>query len=282
MQLSCALLCVRPGTATTSVEAAALALKNAGAKQVQIFGAAPEDTDFSMRHDLAVVLGGDGSVLALAAKLQHFETPVLPLSAGDLGFLSEIPAPELGRAIARWLGGECNPDPRTMLRVGLVRQGKEIFAGHALNEAVITQNSVARMASIRASINGEFLTEYRADGLIAATPTGSTAYALSAGGPIVYPRFQGMLLLPVAAHSFSHRPLLLPAGKNISLQLGQKNADRLLLTLDGQRTHEVLPTDQVEICVAPETFNFIRLPEEHFFKTLRRVLGWGNAGGQQE
>lgn len=235
--------------------------------------------DFHGRYEFFVVLGGDGSVLSVVKRMKDFSTPLLPLSAGTLGFLAEIPPAELGDALTSIEKGRFTYDRRALLKVRHVRADGSHDDYFALNEAVVSQQAVARMAEVRTLIDGEYLTTHRADGLIVATPTGSTAYSLAAGGPIVYPHFEALILTPISPHSFTHRPLILPGGKTVTVLADEKNRVPLMLTIDGQTAVPLAEGDFVEIGVAVPKLSFLRLPEEHFFKTIKRKLHWGKNAG---
>lgn len=235
--------------------------------------------DFGQRYEFFAVLGGDGSVLSVVKRLQDFATPILPLSAGTLGFLAEIPPAELADALFSIEKGRFTYDRRSLLQVRRVRADGHSDDYFALNEAVISQQAVARMVEINTLVDGEYLTTHRADGLIVATPTGSTAYSMAAGGPIVYPRLDALILTPISPHSFSHRPLILPGGKIVTVLADDKNRVPLMLTIDGQTAVPLAADDRVEVSIAVPKLSFLRLPEEHFFKTIKRKLHWGKNAG---
>lgn len=234
--------------------------------------------DFSETYDFFVVVGGDGSVLHVVHQMQNFETPLLGISAGTLGFMSEVPPGEFEKACRCFQKGQCTIDYRMLLKVKYLPEHGEEQIFHALNEVVVSQNAVAKMVSLKTTINGEFLTTYRSDGLIIATPTGSTAYSLSAGGPILHPRFEAMILTPISPHSLTHRPLIIPADKTVEISEHEDNRFSLMLTIDGQSAVQMEARDKVQIEKHPQRLKFLRLPEEHFFKTIKRKLYWGSAG----
>ena len=231
--------------------------------------------DFEKKYDIFIVFGGDGSVLNVAGRMKNFETPVLGISAGTLGFLAEIAPSDFPEAYQRIMRGERTIDSRCMLDICISRASGKKEYYHALNDAVISQSDVVRLARIETSVNHEYLTTYRADALIVSTPTGSTAYSLSAGGPIMYPHFRALILTPVAPHSLSHRSLVLPKEKRVQVSADTKSRTSLLLTIDGQRALSLHNDDVVDIGVHPHAFSFVRLPEEHFFKTISRKMHWG-------
>jgi len=233
--------------------------------------------DFSEHYDFGITFGGDGTVLGAIRQMQDFSTPILPISAGSLGFLAEIPPEDFEKILDAVLENRCTIDERAMLRVEIPSRNESFLA---LNEVVLGASGEFRMAKIRSFVDGDCLTVYRADGVIAATPTGSTAYALSAGGPLVHPAIEAMLLVPVSPHSFTQKPLILPRGKKISLIADVKNFSPLLLAIDGQKISPVEKTERIDITLAEEKTRFLRLPEEHYFKTIRRKLFWGAGNGE--
>ncbi|QQS58809.1 NAD(+)/NADH kinase [Candidatus Peregrinibacteria bacterium] len=234
--------------------------------------------NFSEGYDLFVVIGGDGSVLSVVGRMEEFSTPILPLCAGTVGFLADTPPHSFSTAITRMESGDYIQDERSLLDVTFQKSNGEETIFHALNDAVVSQSSVARLVSIRTLIDGKYLTTYRADGVIVATPTGSTAYSLSAGGPVVHPEFSALLLTPVCPHTLSHRTLVLPKEKEISLSADTENREGLLVTIDGQRVISMERNDIVHVRISDKKVIFLRLPEEHFFKTLKRKMHWG--GGE--
>lgn len=236
------------------------------------------EVDFSDAYDIFVIIGGDGSVLNIAGRMKNFSTPILGVSAGTLGFLAEISPEEFPTACKRILNKEFTNDHRAMLDICIRRKSGKTETFQSLNDAVISQSDLVRLAAIRTSVNGEHLTTYKADGLIISTPTGSTAYSLSAGGPIVYPRFEALVLTPVAPHSLSHRSLVLPKTKRVQVEADEKSRINLLLTVDGQKAIPLEKGDVVDVGIHEERFTFLRLPEEHFFKTISRKMHWGSEG----
>ncbi len=231
--------------------------------------------DFAKQYDFFVVFGGDGSVLHVVHRLQNSATPLLPISAGTLGFLAEIPPEDFAACCKRLAEHDYTLDERSLFDVVHISKDGDKQHFRALNEAVVSQRAVARMVSLKTLINDEYLTTYRADGVMVATPTGSTAYSLAAGGPIVYPRFDALLLTPVSPHSFSHRSLLLPPEKKVTIMPDDGNREPVMLTIDGQITVPLEQGDRVEITVAKDKITFLRMPDEHFLKTLKRKLHWG-------
>jgi len=232
----------------------------------------PADVEF------IVVMGGDGTMLSVARHYGDQGVPIFGVNMGGLGFLTEISLDELYPAMAgHVLTGKFEVEERLMLTATLFRQGRLACRETVLNDAVINKGALARIAEMTTWIDGEYLTVYRADGLIVATPTGSTAYNLSAGGPIVYPTLNHILLLPICSHTLSNRPLILPDTVTVAVTLDEKVQD-VYLTLDGQVGQAMEPGDRLEICRAPNQLKLVKSPHRSHFEILRTKLGWGELG----
>jgi NAD+ kinase len=229
----------------------------------------PDDVEF------IVVMGGDGTILSVARHYGSTGVPIFGVNMGGLGFLTEISLDELYPCMTEYmLTGKFEVEERLMLTATLFRQGQMIWRENVLNDAVINKGALARIAEMRTWIDGEYLTVYRADGLIVATPTGSTAYNLSAGGPIVYPTLHHLILLPICSHTLSNRPIILPDTVTVAVTLDEKVQD-VYLTLDGQVGQAMEPGDRLEIRRAPYYLKLVRSPYRSHFETLRTKLGWG-------
>ncbi len=222
------------------------------------------------RMQIAVCLGGDGTLLRAAKALAPCRVPVLGINTGHLGFLTEVewahPVPALGD----FLDQECLVEERMMLQVRVVRNGKCVFTGDALNEAVIARGMLARMVHFTAEAAGTPVADYAADGVIISTPTGSTAYALSAGGPILHPQMQALLLTPICPHTFNARSLVLPGDEAITIRLG--NPDEVYLTVDGHLGHRFAVGDELRVERAPAVVRLVRRSPFRFYDVLRRKL----------
>jgi len=238
----------------------------------------PQTPPLPAGTQLIVVMGGDGTLLSVARHYGHLGVPVLGVNVGGLGFLTEVSLEELYPALEQVLAGAFELEERLMLTVTLVRRGVRCWEEWALNDAVINKGALARIVDLTAWIDGEYLTNYRADGLIIATPTGSTAYTMSAGGPIAYPTLQHLILLPICPHTLSNRPLILPAGATICVSLNQRVRDTHL-TVDGQVGQALESGDRVEVKAAPHFLKFIKSPRRSYFEILRTKLGWGEMTG---
>jgi NAD+ kinase len=228
----------------------------------------PPDVEF------IVVMGGDGTLLSVARRYGQQGLPILGVNVGGLGFLTEVSLEELYPALEQVLAGKFDVEKRMMLFATIFRDGKPFWGENVLNDAVINKGALARIVELTTWIDEEFLTTYRADGLIIATPTGSTAYTLSAGGPIVYPTLRHVLLLPICPHTLSMRPIILPETVTVAVTLDPK-AEDVYLTVDGQVGQALQPGDRVEVKCAPRHLRLIRSPRRSHFEILRAKLGWG-------
>lgn len=226
--------------------------------------------------DLVLVLGGDGTILAVLQELRKKSTRLFGINMGTLGFMSEIPPVRITQALSRIFAGDYTLDKRCMLQVEVWRNKRLVKQFHALNEAVVSQGSLARLISLKTQVNQRKLTTYQADGLIVATPTGSTAYSLSAGGPIVYPSLSAFILTPICPHSFTQRPIVIPDNKIVDITVETDHKD-INLTIDGQVSMPLFYRDIIRIR-RNGTVHFVRLPTESFFSTLREKLSWGERG----
>jgi len=233
----------------------------------------PEDVEF------IVVMGGDGTILSVARHYGGKGVPIFGVNMGGLGFLTEISLDELYPSMTEHvLTGKFEVEERLMLTATLFRQGRVAWQENVLNDAVINKGALARIAEMRTWIDGEYLTVYRADGLIVATPTGSTAYNLSAGGPIVYPTLRHLILLPICSHTLSNRPIILPDTVTVAVTLDEKVQQDVYLTLDGQVGQAMEPGDRLEIRRASCYLKIVKSPYRSHFEVLRTKLGWGELG----
>jgi NAD+ kinase len=224
--------------------------------------------------DLAIVLGGDGTLLSAARAISGREIPLFPVNLGGLGFLTAITLDEVFPELERAFRGEHRVGKRKMLRVELLRNGQTVAHYEALNDAVITKTSLARMIDLDAYVDKMFVCAYKADGLIVATPTGSTAYSLSAGGPIVFPSVGAFCLTPICPHTLTNRPLIVPESGVIRVvSLAESGA--AILTIDGQIGEPLLQGDQIACCASAHAIHLIRPPRMLFFDVLRAKLKWG-------
>lgn len=226
--------------------------------------------------DLLLVLGGDGTLLAAAREAAPRGIPILPINLGSLGFLTSFTLGELYPALEETIAGHLTASERVMLTASLIREGQVVDSQLVLNEAVITKGALARMIEIELLIDEDFVCRYRADGLIVATPTGSTAYSLSAGGPIVHPAVESIILTPICPHTLSDRPLVVGDCCNVEMRL-RGTAESVYLTLDGQKGVLMQSEDRVSMIRAKERLKLIQPHRKSYYEILRNKLKWGEA-----
>lgn len=237
--------------------------------------ALPRET-LAESSDLLLVLGGDGTLLAAARVAAPRSIPILPINLGSLGFLTSFTAEDLYPAMEDALAGRCSISERAMLSAELHRTGRVIDRRNVLNEAVVNKGALARMIELELRIDGDFVCRYRVDGLIVATPTGSTAYSLSAGGPIVHPAVQSIGITPICPHTLSDRPIVVPDSSQVEATL-LGESESVFLTLDGQKGILMQTSDQVRLARTQEKLKLIQPPRKSYFEILRNKLKWGEA-----
>ena len=223
--------------------------------------------------DLLIVLGGDGTLLSAARALGGHKIPVLPVNLGGLGFLTSVTLDELYPLLEQVLAGEHRTSERMMLDAEILRNGVSAMRQCALNDAVINKAALARMLDFDVYINGNHVGRYRADGLIVATPTGSTAYSLAAGGPIVDPELDAFVITPICPHMLTNRPLVIPDTARVELVFADAE-DPAYLTLDGQIGSQLQSKDRIAIVKSSNKVLFIRPPRKTYFEVLRSKLRW--------
>ena len=224
--------------------------------------------------DLMLVLGGDGTMIATARMLGDTEVPVLGVNYGGLGYLAEFRIEELYAALESILAGNYAVEKRVMLAVELMRGDESVTHNRVLNDVVINKSALARIIEIEAHLNQQFVNSFRADGLIVSTPTGSTAYNLSAGGPVIYPSMNAVVITPICPFTLSNRPIVVPDESLIELRLITQNED-VALTLDGQVGVPLKPEDRVVIRKSKTSFNLVQPMNRNYFDVLRDKLRWG-------
>ena len=229
---------------------------------------------FSRQVELAAVIGGDGTMLHALSLLGDFENPVAGINVGNLGFLTSCKDDELDAFAVALAEERFTTSVRTLLEVTVHRPGKPVAAFTALNEITLARGVTGRLVSLRARVNGELLNDYRADGLIVATPTGSTAYSLSAGGPLITPDAAVFLITPICPHSLSQRTLVLSDSCVVELSSEDRDSGPMLFTVDGRDSVRIEPGDRIEVKKSARSFHLLRLEGQSFYLALRQKLGW--------
>jgi len=235
----------------------------------------PDEAAAAEHADLVLVLGGDGTLIHAARMLNGRPAPILGVNMGSLGFLTEVPQAELYQAIEHVLSGKAEVSERMKLRVHVHRAagGDKVLDTEVLNDAVIAKGTLSRMAEFEATCSGEYVTRYKADGIIVATPTGSTAYSLAANGPLLFPSMRGVILAPICPHTLTQRPLVLPDEETLNIVLISES--EVYLTLDGQTGLQLHRGDRVQIKQSNNRVLLVRNPQIDYFGILRAKLKWG-------
>jgi NAD+ kinase len=231
-------------------------------------------SDFAAETELVIVLGGDGTMISTARLVGDHEPLVLGINYGSLGYLTEFRIEEMFPALEEILAGNYTVDRRVMLTARHCRDGDTLGNGRVLNDVVINKAALARIIEIEVQLDGQYVNSFRADGLIVATPTGSTAYNLSAGGPIIYPSMNAVVITPICPFTLTNRPIVVPDTAEIELRLMNEN-EGVVLTLDGQIGYTMQADDRVRIRKSRTAFNLVEPPNRNYFDVLRNKLKWG-------
>jgi NAD+ kinase len=226
------------------------------------------------RCDLIIVLGGDGTLLAAARHARPLEVPILAVNLGGLGFLTAVTISEIYESLDQIIKGEHQIDCRKMLQIQVMRAGGESITYHALNDAVLNKGAISRILDFETYVDGLFLNLFKADGLIVSTPTGSTAYCLAAGGPIVYPSVEAFIITPICSHTLTNRPLVVSDRSRIEVVL-KTEAESVFLTVDGQVGLALHSGDRIVCELSPSRINLVRPAKKEFYEVLRSKLKWG-------
>ncbi len=229
-------------------------------------------SDIGAHADLAIVIGGDGTMLNAARRLARYRVPLVGVNLGRLGFMTDIARSDMLTCMDDLLDGRFTAENRMLLDAEVIRDGKEIFDNQALNDVVVDKGAIGRMIEFKLSIDGEFIYNQRSDGLIVSTPTGLTAYSLSAGGPILHPTLTGIALVPLCPHALTNRPIMVSDQANIEVRIIQ--ADDPRVHFDGQVTHDLQPGDLVRLRRSEYTICFLHPPSYSYFAMLRQRLHW--------
>jgi NAD+ kinase len=238
----------------------------------------PSDGSFTLEKfprelSLIVVLGGDGTLLSVARAMGSKQIPILGVNLGSLGFLTDVALKDLYSALEAIVRGEGAIDNRMMLAATLERKGRVVASETVLNDAVITKGAIARIIEIGVEIDRQFVANIRADGLIVSTPTGSTAYSLAAGGPILHPLLDAMILTPICPHTLTYRPVVVSDDAEIELTL-RGDSGEVYATFDGQTSQQMEPGDVVRVKKSRSGVKLVSLPEKNYFQILRNKLRW--------
>jgi NAD+ kinase len=228
--------------------------------------------EFSGAIDLAVVLGGDGTMLGIGRQLAGSKVPLVGINMGRLGYMTDIPIQNVQTVLPQIIAGEYEADTRTLLDAVVMRNGKQINQALALNDVVVNRSGISGMVELAVRVNGSFMYNQRSDGLIVSTPTGSTAYALSAGGPILHPRVAGILLAPIAPHSLSNRPIVLPQDIVVSIEV--VDGREVIVNFDMQSQTDLQTGDTIEVSQSQKTITLLHPRSHSDYKTLREKLHW--------
>ena len=234
-----------------------------------------EKREISQQADLLIVLGGDGTLLSVAQAAHPYNIPILAVNLGSLGFLAEISIAELYPTLENILAGKFEIENRMLLNACIWRNGEKVEDHNVLNDVVINKGAVARVINLQVLVNGQYMTSYRADGLIIATPTGSTAYSLSAGGPIIHPSMHTLVLSPICPFTLTNRSILIPDQSVIQVKLAAEYDD-VRVTLDGQEGYDMRAGDILEIKKTKTSLQLIRGPNKNYYQILRDKLHWGS------
>jgi NAD+ kinase len=228
--------------------------------------------DFAGAIDLVVVLGGDGTMLGIGRQLAGSNVPLVGINMGRLGYMTDIPIQSVQSILPKMIAGEYEADNRTLLDAIVLRDGKKINHALALNDVVVNRSGISGMVELAVHVNGSFMYNQRSDGLIVSTPTGSTAYALSAGGPILHPRVAGILLVPIAPHSLSNRPIVLPEDSVTIIEV--VDGREVIVNFDMQSQTNLQSGDKVEVRQSNKTITLLHPRDHSDYKTLREKLHW--------
>jgi len=232
--------------------------------------------DIATLADMLVVLGGDGTMLAAARLVEGRPIPILGVNAGGLGFLTAVTRDEAFTALDHVFARSFTEEERLMLRARIVRRGEEVIAATALNDAVVGKGALSHMVQMEISINGQFVTRLRGDGLIVSTPTGSTAYSMAAGGPILNPSVHALIITPISPHTLTNRPIVIPQDVLVEVVLVSRDQGATA-TFDGQVGVALQPGDTIEVRASENKTRLIRFPDRSYYDMLSKKLKWGES-----
>ncbi|MEM5295213.1 NAD kinase [Burkholderia sp. JPY481] len=236
--------------------------------------------EIGARADVAVVLGGDGTMLGIGRQLAPYRTPLIGINHGRLGFITDIPISDMLETVPQMLSGNFEREERVLLEARIVRDGTPIYHALAFNDVVVNRSGFSGMAELRVSVDGRFMYNQRSDGLIVATPTGSTAYALSSQGPILHPQLQGFVLVPIAPHALSNRPIVLPDDSKVSIQI--VSGREVNVNFDMQSFTSLELGDTIEVRRSRHTVPMLHPVGYSYYATLRKKLHWHEYPSHEE
>ena len=231
------------------------------------------DEDLANFVELGIVLGGDGTLLSAARKLAPLGIPIIGVNLGQLGFLTDVPLASMNDDILKILQGSHAEEQRMMLSLEVIRNKEVVSSGHALNDIVVSRHNADHLITWSCNVNDKLVTSARSDGVIVSTPTGSTAYALSAGGPILDPELDAVALVPICPHTLSNRPIALRANSIIDITVSE--TEHAHVSADGQRKCDLQGNEVIRISRSPHSLKLIKMTESDHYGTLREKLGWG-------
>ena len=230
---------------------------------------------FGINCDLAIAIGGDGTMLRAAHLLADYNIPLLGINRGRLGFLADIPANAVIRRLDEILRGNYIEDDRFQLHCEIESKGKTLMESHAFNDVIIQKGNIAKLIELETFVNGNFLHRQRSDGMIISSPTGSTAYALAGGGPILHPALNALVLVPICPHTLSNRPVVIDGNSVVEVIIGTPQIDRAYMTCDGEIVCELVTGDKINIQKKDKKIRLIHPADHDHFKILRDKLNWG-------
>ena len=232
--------------------------------------------DLAALADMLVVLGGDGTMLAAARLVEDRPIPILGVNAGGLGFLTAVTRDELFTALEQVFANAFAEEKRLMLRSRIIRMGQQVAAAAMLNDMALSKGALSHMVQLEVSIDGQFVTGLRGDGLIISTPTGSTAYSMAAGGPILNPAVHALILTPICPHTLTNRPIVIPQEAHVAVTL-VSNDEGAMVTFDGQAGIALQPRDLIEVRASENKTRLIRFADRTYYDMLRKKLKWGES-----
>ncbi len=233
--------------------------------------------EMGQRCDIVVVVGGDGTMLGIARELARWQVPLVGINHGRLGFITDIPLGQFRESLAPILAGDYEEEQRSMIEGSVWRDGESVFEALSMNDVVVSRGATASMVELKVDVGDDFVANLRADGLIVATPTGSTAYALSAGGPILHPAIGGWVMVPIASHTLSNRPIVLPDAGEV--RIGVVAGKDVSANFDMQHMASLLIGDQIRVRRSKQTVRFLHPRGWSYYATLRRKLRWHEGVG---